>query len=110
MMASAPRHEVFDRGFELGAGFRPEDPLGELVVERVVDVLLVFAFGDQDVQGVAVAEALDEVAAGHRVAAAEQADGLEAAPEHLARGWIDDVEKGQVDAPPARLSRASLAT
>jgi hypothetical protein len=93
----AASHEVLDRGIELGPRLWREDPFGQLVVERVVDVGLVFAFGDHDVEGVTVVEALDEVAAGHRVAAAEQADRRQAAPESLSRGRVRDVKERQLD-------------
>ena len=59
-------------------------------------VFLVFAFGDQDLQTVALAQTAHEVAAGHRVSAAEQPDGREPLVQDLACGRIDDVQEREI--------------
>jgi hypothetical protein len=70
--------------------------VGQLGVKRVVHVVLVLAFGDQDVQSIAPVQSACEVSAGHGVPAAKQSDGGETGLLDLARGRVDDMEEGQV--------------
>jgi hypothetical protein len=73
-----------------------KNALSKLSVQGAVHVLLVFAFGDQDVHPVVLPQPSDEVAADHRVPTAEQPDGRESSLLNLASGRIDDVKERQI--------------
>jgi hypothetical protein len=66
--------KICDRSLEFLPRGRQKYALGKLSVQGAVHVLLVFAFGDQDVNPVVLSQPADEVAAGHRVTTAEQPD------------------------------------
>src|SRR5262249_44415817 len=88
-------YQVGDRGPEPGAGGGQDGAAGQLAVQRVVQVVLVLALGDQDVQPVALAQPAREVGAGHGVPAAEQPGGGETGLLDLPRGRVDDMQQGQ---------------